>query len=235
MGEGRQTNRNIHRATKHPETNLTKIPNGKSSGYVHSRQEGKCGQGSHVGASTTCTAVRCVLHTCSCSAAGVLVPGRGCPCDQPLINPLSACLPGAPCWWTKCTPCDLARRVPGSLCLVSPDLSPGHVSGGAGAPGPFPVRAGSCEASRAPPEPRVASGTPPHYPVRDQNSTKWDGSPSAKGRMSAAGRGRAPAVHTRSQGEGGRRTSWGHMGTVWQVSSWPLHQHSPRPGSRQQL
>lgn len=70
---------------------------------------------------------------------------------------------------------------------MSPDLPPGHVSGGAGAPGPFPVRAGSCETSQALPEPRVASGTPPHYPVRDQNSTKWDGNPSAKGRMSAGG------------------------------------------------
>lgn len=58
---------------------------------------------------------KCVLHTCSCSVAGVLVPGRGCPRDQPLINSLSTCLPGAPCWWIKCTLCDLARRVPGSL------------------------------------------------------------------------------------------------------------------------
>ena len=84
-----------------------------------------------------------------------------------------------------------------------PDLSPGHVCGGAGAPGLFAVKASSCEASRAPPEPRVASGTPPHHPVRDQNSAKRDGSPLAKGRMSAAGRGAEPQPYTRAAREEG--------------------------------
>lgn len=63
---------------------------------------------SYGGVSTVCTTVRCVLHTCSRSGAGVLVPGKGCPCDQPPINSLGARLPGAPCWRIKRTPCDLA-------------------------------------------------------------------------------------------------------------------------------
>lgn len=36
-----------------------------------------------MGASTVCTTVRCALHTCSCSATGALVPGRGCPREHP--------------------------------------------------------------------------------------------------------------------------------------------------------